>query len=247
MLVIMCWTIQLLFKKNEEMMAPKKLSFVFVVILCISTFLTFISYSLGDLKTSQGKIFNGLYANYDFDEDSSSFQYVYDSGDLYNVTWQINNSLPAYWQEDIQTRLTSNVDGYGINFGSGTHTPVWVFTNLTLGDTVLIAVDGVGDYSYNVSDEITINYPGFDSFNIWVMQGIIYPSSLVWYEQSTGLLLNGTFICFLETYTLTLTATNMFSDDNGGGGILGYSLFAFIPLIIIITFIIIRKQKRKLR
>ena len=233
-------------------MAPKKLSFVFVVILCISTFLTFTSYSLGDLKTSQGKIFNGLYADYDFEigvfTRDSSFQYVYDLSGLYNVTWDVNTSFPAYWLEDIQTRLTSNASGYGDHFGSGTHTPVWVFTNLTLGDTVLIAVDGVGDYSYNVSDEITINYPGFGSFNVWELQGIIYPSSIVWYEQSTGLLLNGTFICFLETYTLTLTATNMFSDDNGGGGggIPGYSLFAFIPLTIIITFVIIRKQKRKL-
>ena len=232
-------------------MASKKLSFVLVVILSISTFLAFISYSFGDLKTSQGKIFNGLYADYDFEigvfTRDSSFQYVYDPSGLYNVTWDVNNSFPAYWQEDIQTRLTSNVSGYGDNFGIGNHAPVWVFTNLTLGDTVPIAVDGVGDYSYNVSDEITITYPGFSSFDVWVMQGITYPSSIVWYEQSTGLLLNGTFICFITTYTLTLTATNMFSPDNGGGGeIPGYSLFAFIPLTIIITFVIIRKQKRKL-
>lgn len=234
-------------------MASKKLSFVFVVIISISTFLAFTSYSFGDLKTSQGKIFNGLYADYDFEigvfTRDSRFQYVYDLSGLYNVTWDVNTSFPAYWLEDIQTRLTSNTSGYGDNFGSGTHTPVWVFTNLTLGDTVLIAVDGVGDYSYNVSDEISITYPGFGSFNVWELQGIIYPSSIVWYEQSTGLLLNGTFICFLNTYDLTLTATNMFSDDNGGGGgggIPGYSLFAFIPLTIIITFVIIRKQKRKL-
>jgi len=234
-------------------MASKKLSFVFVAILCISTLLTFTSQSIGDLKTSQGKIFNGLYANYDFEisgpAEHSSFQYVYDPIGLYNVTWDVNNSFPAYWQEDIQTRLTSNMSGYGDNFGVGNHAPVWVFTNLTLGDTVPIAVDGVGDYSYNVSDEITITYPGFSSFNVWVMQGIIYPSSIVWYEQSTGLLLNGTFICFITTYNLTLTATNMFSHHEGGGGgeIPGYSLFAFIPFAIIITFVIIRKQKRKLR
>jgi len=232
-------------------MSFKKLNFVLVAILCVSTLLMFTSHSLGDLKTSQGKIFNGLYADYDFEmgasSEHSSFQYVYDPSGLYNVTWDVNNSLPAYWQEDIQTRLTSNVSGYGDNFGIGNHAPVWVFTNLTLGDIVPIAVDGVGDYFYNVSDEITITYPGFSSFNVWVMQGIIHPSSIAWYEQSTGLLLNGTFIYF-DSYNFTLTATNMFSHDNGGGGgeIPGYSLFAFIPLTIIITFVIIRKQKRKL-
>ena len=233
------------------MMASKKLSFVFVVILSVSTFLAFTSYSFGDLKTAQGKIFNGLYADYDFETsgytEPSSFQYDYDSGDLYNVTWQINNSLPAYWQEDIQTRLTSNVDGYGINFGNDVHAPVWVFTNLTLNDTVLIAVSIIGDRPFNVSDELSINYPGFGSLDVWVLQDITWPSRIAWYEKSTGLLLNGTFPNFLDDYNLTLTATNMFSDDNGGGGgIPGYSLFAFIPLTIIITFVIIRKQKRKL-
>jgi len=79
----------------------------------MSTFFLVIPQGFAELKTSQSMIFNDFYANYDFDTESSSFQYIHDSGDLYNVTWQINNSLPAYWQEDIQTRLTSNVDGYG--------------------------------------------------------------------------------------------------------------------------------------
>lgn len=230
------------------MMASKKFSYIFAVITCISTFLTVTSYSFGDLQASQGKIFNGLYADYDFaygTTQPSSFQYVYDSSGLFNVSWTINNSAPAYWQEDTQTRLISNVSGIGTNFGSGVHTPVWVFTNLTLGDTVIISVDGCGDYSYNVSDEETISHPGFGSLNAWVLQGSIYPSSIVWYEQSTGLLIKGTFICFLATYVLTLTATNMFSHYNGGG-IPGYSLFVFVPLALITVFVIIRKQKRKL-
>lgn len=234
------------------MMTSRKSSLVFVVILCISTFLAFTSYSLGDLKTSQGKIFNGLYADYNFElggsTEHSRFQYVYDSGNKYNVTWDINNSSPAYWQEDIQTRLTSNVSGIGLDFGNGVHAPVWVFTNLTLNDTVLIAVDGIGDYSFNVSDEIEITYPGFGSLDIWVLQDITWPPRIAWYEKSTGLLLNGTFPNFLDPYNLTLTATNMFSHyKDGGGKIPGYSLIAFIPLTLIITFVIIRKQKSKLK
>ena len=122
-----------------------------------------------------------------------------------------------------------------------------MFTNLTLNDTVPIAVSIIGDRTFNVTDELSINFPGFGSLDIWVLQDITWPSRIAWYEKSTGLLLNGTFPNFLDDYNLTLTATNMFSDDNGGGGgIPGYSLFAFIPLTIIITFVIIRKQKRKL-
>ena len=60
-------------------MASKKFSFTFVVILFISTFFAFTSYSFGDLQTSQGKIFNNFYADYDFESsgptESSTFQY----------------------------------------------------------------------------------------------------------------------------------------------------------------------------
>ncbi|MHA1987602.1 MAG: Loki-CTERM sorting domain-containing protein [Promethearchaeota archaeon] len=232
-------------------MTTRKLSYVLVPIICISTFLGLTSYSLGDLQTSQGKIFNDLYADYDFEyigTVNSSFEYVYDSSGLYNVSWTIGTSLPGVWQEDIDTRLTSNVGGSGLNFGIGTHAPVWVFTNLTLGDTVPIAVDGIGDRDFNVTNELSINHLEFGSLDIWVLQDIVFPSRIAWYEKSTGLLLNGTFPNFLDPYNLTLTDTNMFSHYNEGvgGGIPGYSLFAVLPLTIIITLVIIRKQKRKL-
>jgi len=231
-------------------MKSKKLVYFFITFLTLSTFLTFIPNSSGELELSESKIFNGLYANYTFETSSltlSSFNYVHDSGDIYNVTWQRNNSAPAYWQENLQTRLTSNVSGYGINFGNGVHTPVWVFTNLTLGDTISIAVDGIGDYSFNVSDEIEIIYPGFGSFNVWVMQELINPSRIAWYEKSTGLLLNGTFPNFLDDYNLTLTATNMFSHyQPSSEEIPGYILVVFLPLTIIMTVLVHRKWKKKL-
>ena len=231
-------------------MVSKKLSFTFVGILFMTTFLMVTSYSLGDLQTSQGKIFNNFYADYDFESsgptEPSTFQYAYDSSGLYNVTWTIGISSPAYWQEDNQTRLISNVSGIGINFGNGVHAPVWVFTNLTLGDTVPIAVSNFGDRPFNVSNELSINYPGFGSLDIWVLQDTTWPPRIAWYEKSTGLLINGTFPNFLGDYNLTLTATNMISHSSGKG-IPGYSLFGFIPLTLIITFVLIRKQKSKLK
>jgi hypothetical protein len=242
--------IKLLYHKNEEMMTSNKFSYSFAFLLFISTFLTVISYSFGDLQTSQGKIFNNFYADYEFelggDTNQSSFQYVYDSSGLYNVSWTIGTAQPGTWQENIDTRLTSNVSGFGLTFGNGVHTPVWVFTNITLNDTVSIAVDGIGDRPFNVSDELSINYPGFGSFDIWVLQDTTFPLRIAWYEKTTGLLINGTFPNFLDSYNFTLTATNMFSHYSEGG-IPGYSLFVFIPLTLIITYVIIRKNKSKLK
>ncbi|MFX1281955.1 MAG: hypothetical protein ACFFA3_21580 [Promethearchaeota archaeon] len=230
-------------------MASKKFSYAFAFLLFISTFLTVISYNFGDLQTSQGKIFNNFYADYDFeiggDLNQTKFQYIYDSNGLYNVSWTIGTALPGKWQEDIDTRLTSNVSGYGINFGNGVHAPVWVFTNLTLGDSVPIAVDGIGDRPFNVSDELSMDYPGFGSLDIWVLQDTSFPLRIAWYEKSTGLLINGTFPNFLDSYNLTLTATNMFSHYKQEGGIPGYSLLVFLPLIVVISLVILRKQNRK--
>lgn len=231
-------------------MKSKKMVYFFITFLALSTFLTFIQNSSGELKLSESKIFNGLYANYTFETSSltpSTFNYVHDSGDIYNVSWERPYLAPSFWQENLQTRLTSNVSGYGINFGNGVHTPIWVFTNITLGDTIPIAVGGIGDYSFNVSDEIEIMYPGFGSLNVWVLQEFINPSRIAWYEKSTGLLINGTFPNFLDDYNLTLTATNMFSHyQPPSNGIPGYTLVVLLPLTVLMTVLVIRKWKKKL-
>ena len=230
-------------------MKSKGLVYILITFLSISSLLSFVSFSIGvqgSLKTSQGTIFDGLHADYTFISgvpEVSTITYEHDVGDLYNVTWNVNNSAPGWWQEDTETRLTSNVGGFGPSFGNGEHTPFWVFTNLTLGDTVPIAVDGIGDYDYNVTKELTFNYPGVGNVDIWVLEQFIWPSSIVWYEKTTGLLLNGTFISFIGEYDLILTDTNMFAQP--AGGIPGYNIFVFIPLVVIITLVSIRMKKRK--
>ncbi|MFX1478907.1 MAG: hypothetical protein ACFFCI_12320 [Promethearchaeota archaeon] len=231
-------------------MSSKKTVYFLITLLSLSTFLVFTSYSFGEenkLQTSQGKIFNGLYANYTFVSVltyNTMFTYNYDTGAFYNVTWLVQGSGTGSWLENIQTRITLNSSG---GFGNGVHAPVWVFTNLTVGDNVFIAVDGVGDHPFNVTSELSVTYPGFGSLNIWVLQDTLYPSSLIWYERSTGLLLNGTFIYFAGSYTFTLTATNMFSHYQGGkGGIPGYNVFVIITMAAIFSLIIIKKRKKRL-
>ena len=230
-------------------MKSKKMVFFFITFLTLSTFLTFIPNSSGELKLSESKVFNGLYANYTFASGltyASGFKYAIDSGDMYNVSWWVNGSSSGFWQEDLQTRLTSNAVGSGPNFGNGVSTPVWVFTNITLNDTVSIVVDGAGDHPFNVTDEITFSYPGYGNLHIWVLQDLWYPSSLVWYEKSTGLLLNGTFIWFSGSYIFTLTETNMFSHyQTSSDEIPGYSLVVVLPLTILMTVLVLKKWKKK--
>lgn len=229
-------------------MKSKTITYFLIIFLSFSIFTTFSSYSLGlqgNLRTSQGKIFDGLYANYTYDWGLTyniGFSYVHDTGDLYNVTWwnqQPAGSFP--WVENIQTRLISN--SYG-PFGDGNHTLIWVFTNLSIGDLIPIVVSGEGDHSFNVTDELTVNYPGFGSLNVWVLEDLVY-STHVWYERSTGLLINGTFQRSVGSLNYTLTETNMFSTQSGAGsGIPGFEIFLVLPIISIVSMIILRRRKK---
>jgi len=75
------------------MMKSKTTTYFLLIFLSFSIFATFTSYSLivkGNPRTSQGKIFDGLYANYTYAFGLTyniGFSYVHDTGDLYNVSW----------------------------------------------------------------------------------------------------------------------------------------------------------------
>ena len=136
-------------------MKSKKTQFFLIAFLFSSIFLGFTSYSLGaqkGLKTSQAHIFDGLYANYTFVSGgtyNSVFNYTHVSGTVYNVTWWNEGDPPPgdSWLEDTTTRLTSGSTG---GFGSLVHTPIWIFTNLTIGNSTTIVVDGGFDHAYTV-------------------------------------------------------------------------------------------------
>ncbi|MHA1914859.1 MAG: hypothetical protein ACW986_16975 [Promethearchaeota archaeon] len=232
-------------------MKSKGLIFILITGLSLAMLITLVPHSFGEestLRTSQGKIFDGLHSNYTFETSvitlNAGFEYNYDSGDLYNVTWSSNFSGSVSWLENIETRITSNSIGGG--FGDAVHTPMWVFTNLTIGNSTLISVDAEGDHLYNVISELIYLHPNYGILNLWVLQGVTYPSSVVWYEQSTGILINGTFIYSSGTYIMTLTDTNVFSHYQTGAEIPGYSLIIFIPLIFVSTVVMLRKLRRKL-
>lgn len=245
-------------------MKSKKLIYFIITLLCVSTFLTILTYNslslntdylpeTKDLRRSQGKIFNNMYANYTFDvtiagDYNTTFEWNRVSGDIYNVTWEIPGEGIATWLEDKQTRIISNASG-PFCFNDATHTPIWIFTNLTIGNFTWIAIDGEPDHLFEVVGEFNVTLPDIGTYETWVLQDTSYPGSIAFYEKSTGLLMAGIFEFWFgtEDYTLVLTATNMFShyQAESKGFIPGYDPFLLIPFIAIISLLIfIRKRKK---
>jgi hypothetical protein len=231
-------------------MKNKTTTYVIIVFLCSSIFLTLSSFSIrvhSNLKTSQAHVFDGLYANYTGTGSipgNSTITYSYDSGTLYNVTWwEPGVGITASWLEDTQTRLISSASG---GFGDGSYTPIWIFTNMSIGNSTTIVVDGGFNHPYTVVNESVVNYPGFGNLEVWVLEDDWY-FTRAWYEKSTGLLINGTFQWFGGGYTLALTETNMSFPTGGGQGIPSFEIFLVLPLIGIISLVILQKRRKILK
>ncbi len=150
------------------------------------------------LRVRKIAIFDYMFINYTFSifgtNMSAMFTYYYDSGSIFNVEW-LMNSFDAYWDVDVQTRIMSNAYG-GYNFGSGIHTPIWIFPDISLGNEILIAVDYEGDHVFNVSGEFMYEKPGFGQVEVWELKDLSFPGGVAWYEKTTGILMNGTFFYF---------------------------------------------------
>jgi hypothetical protein len=145
-----------------------------------------------DLNTAEAFIFDGMYIDHIYSYPGyscpSRFSYSYYSGNLFFETWDVWGGSYT-WFVDNQTRLMSG----GSVFGDGNHTPAWIFTDVSLGDEILIAADAEGDHLFSVAGELIYDLPGFGPVNVWVLEDLTLPGGVAWYEKSTGILLNGTF------------------------------------------------------
>ncbi|MHA2326230.1 MAG: S8 family serine peptidase, partial [Promethearchaeota archaeon] len=164
-------------------------------------------------------VYDGMYTNYTFsifgDDKPSQFTYTYNSGNIFHVDWYMNNSgVPnlMFWDVDTKTRILNNSGGDGWQFDNGSHTPLWIFTDVKIGDEVSIAVDNDGDHTFEVSRELVYNSKSLGLVEAWELVDLGVPNGTAWYEKSTGLLLNGTFTYDnfgpLYNYTFDMTDTN---------------------------------------
>jgi hypothetical protein len=169
------------------------------------------------------QLFDGMYILNNFsiydDDYCSTFSYTPYMGYLYYETWEIPGLVNDTWIVDTQTRIMSG----GSTFGDGTHTTAWIFTNVSLGDTVLIAADAEGDHLFQVSSEISYDIPGFGAVDVWVLEDLDFPGGWAWYEKNTGILINCQFFWNVGgdyNYTMEFIHSNVFtgfSDDFENG------------------------------
>ena len=203
--------------------------------------------------TPDSGILDGLHIAYNFTLSSnplplmSNFSFFEDPIGTHNVTWTIiPYGLATSWNEYIADRTMFNTGSGGFNEGS--HTPIWIHTNIQINDIVPISVDGVGDHDFKVKRKTIHNLPDFGWIEIWVLEDLANSSSEVWYEKSTGLLIQGTFIFGGENYTLEFVETNAvftYVDPPSSSDIPGYNHFLLIGFLIVLPIIIIRIKKRK--
>ena len=152
------------------------------------------------------QLFDGLYIKHNYSEGSAfsntNFTYSYINGKLFDVYLGIDNmgtTISYSWVVDAQTRLLSGSSP----FGYGVHTPAWIFTNVSLSDVIPIAVDGEGDHLFNVTGDLVYDLPGFGLVEIWKLEDVTQPGGFAFYEKSTGILLNSTFLYSGGAYNYT--------------------------------------------
>jgi hypothetical protein len=195
-------------------------------------------------------IFDGLYIKHNMTMFGvplpSNFTYHEYEPDLYNASWSIMGSTGT-WNVIVSKRRMINIDPFGPNWIPGTAEVGWIHTNVSLNDIVPIAVDGAGNFPFQIIGETTHDLIGFGKVGIWVLRNTIYPNATVWYEKSTGILIKGTFVWGGGNYTFDFIDTNAHFEyiTPAGGGIPGYNIVFLVSVIGIFSLIVtFRKRKR---
>ncbi|MEJ2248461.1 MAG: ABC transporter substrate-binding protein [Candidatus Lokiarchaeota archaeon] len=144
-------------------------------------------------------IFDGLQLRYNYSVEFGGveqsipldFEYLKLNDILFNVSFTANLTIFGGWQENVETRMMNNT--YGANLGDSCHTPLWIPTNIKMGYYISISnVMGV-DQFYEVVDQGNYNYFGNQMLDYWELHNLRDSSLNLWYEKSSGILLNGTF------------------------------------------------------
>ena len=181
---------------------------------------SFNTQELAQVPLQTKALFDGMYINHiftvpGFGGGASSFVYTQISANVFTVSWNafVGGPLLTTWDVNTQNRIMSNSAGDMV-LGDGTHDPSWIFTNVSLGDIVPISVDGEGDHDHNVSGETTTNLPGFGMVHVWVLEDLHTPPGMLWYEKSTGILLNGTSYWMGMSYVFDYVDTNASIQPN---------------------------------
>ncbi len=154
-------------------------------------------------------LFDGMYYNssISFSEYAGNWpcniSYTYNSGNLFDVSEYLDmpegGQFPIYTVNNF-TRITT-----GGLWASGTPTPYWILTNISISDTVQINND---QFQVNAITRIEYKDAEYECFELICVNS--YTNSSAYYDVNTGVLIKGYF----ETesgfsyHTISLEATN---------------------------------------
>ena len=162
-----------------------------------------------ETKLIRVNLFHDMYIDHylDITDGDTKFRYSFIPSDMFvrgHMYWYaFIFTFHFYWDVDIQTRIMSNNVGdptFGDVFYDGNHDPGWIFTDVDLGEIIPIATILGGDHLFNVTDELIYDLPNYGPVGVWVLEDLSNPNAIVWYEKSTGILLNGTFHIIEDAY-----------------------------------------------
>ncbi|MFX0098443.1 MAG: FG-GAP-like repeat-containing protein [Candidatus Hodarchaeota archaeon] len=143
----------------------------------------------------------------------SSFLYFQVNDSVYTVFYNAYGVMENCLI-DQKTRLISNSDS--AYFTNDTHTPAWIFTDVNIGDFVPICVYPDGDHVFNVTGETFFFSPAIGMVKAWILEDLNVSGGIAFYEQESGVLLNGTFVYYnpgFNFYTYDFISTNAMVYD----------------------------------
>ncbi|MFX1348235.1 MAG: CARDB domain-containing protein [Promethearchaeota archaeon] len=184
----------------------------------VSEFYTANNFATKIISIHEIHLFDGLHINYTFTifgyEKPSQVNYSHISGPIFNVDWYVyeyGSLSHMFWDVNAKTRIMENSGGDGWQFGNGTYTPIWIFTEVSIGDLIYIAVDAEGNHLFEVTGESYYILPGYGSVQVWVLEDLSIPGGIAYYDKNTGILLHGTFFYLggLGTYSCKFVESNI--------------------------------------
>jgi hypothetical protein len=239
--------IKIKYNKNKIV---KGLKYSFLLITLVSLFSQFIGYGYSaDTGIFDGLIIKHIHSLSIYPEEiPTNLTYTHISGDNYHVEWAYGGSinLTGTWDVNVDTRIVSNMQVFGPDNGSVSS--FWIPINISLHDQVLSSCAYAFDNLYDISDELVIPY-GNKSIGVWEITDAA--NSRVWFEKSTGILLNGTYwyqgnwetFKFVETNAVFEKAT--IPSTSSDEGIPGYNFIFVISMVCLIGIILIQYKSKK--
>jgi hypothetical protein len=177
------------------------LKYSLLLIALIGLFSHFVGYGYSvETGISDGLVFKHIHSLSIYPEEiQTNLTYAHVSGDLYHAEWAWGGSinLTGSWDVNIDTRIVSNMQVFGPD--NGCVSSFWIPTDVSLHDQVISSCAYAFNNTYDISAERVIPY-GDISIEVWEITDAA--NTKVWFEKSTGLLVNGTFRSHLKTLML---------------------------------------------